>query len=290
MQHVDPGPPPPSLSSAKAEAERAALHEFYATPGNEHLPYEKGFSAYKGDGVRERLTEVFHGKCAYCETYYRATQPADIEHFRPKGGVTIDGTKLQPPGYWWLASDWSNLLPSCSDCNRPRQQDFPAGMPRTAGKANRFPVASERTRAAAPGQEARERRLLLHPYLDQPEEHLRFVTGTDTIRDGEVEPVRQANGRASKIGATSIEVYALQRLGLIEHRRTVLRELRAHLAHALQMRNAALRHPDDPQFVDGFRAAVADIARFTAPDHEYAAMCRQVVAEFTQVLFEEASP
>lgn len=290
MQHVDPSPPPPSLTSAKAEAERAALLSFYATLGNEKLPYTNGFTAYKGEGVREQLTEVFHGKCAYCETFYKATQPADIEHFRPKGGVTIEGSKLQPPGYWWLASDWTNLLPSCSDCNRPRRQDFPAGVPKTAGKANRFPVGSERTRAAKPGQESKERRLLLHPYLDQPQEHLHFVTGTGTIRDGEIEPSRLPSGRASKMGETSIEVYALQRLGLIERRRTVLRELRGHLTRAQELKDAAARHPEDATFVANFRAAVADIATFTALDHEYAAMCRQVIAEFATTLFKESPP
>ena len=178
MQHVDPGPPPDALNSDKAEEERAALRKFYGTPGNEKLPYAKGFQAYKGDGVRETLTKVFHGKCAYCETYYAAAQPADIEHFRPKGGVTIVGSKPQPPGYWWLASNWLNLLPSCIDCNRPRKQDFPAGIPKTAGKANRFPIGSERTRAVAEGDEAKERRLLLHPYLD----HRRRSCGSSPVR------------------------------------------------------------------------------------------------------------
>jgi len=290
VQHVDLGPPPPSLTTPKADAERAALRAFYSIPGNEKLPYDKGFTAYKGDGVREQLTEMFKGKCAYCETFYKATQPADIEHFRPKGGVTIKDTRPQPPGYWWLASEWSNLLPSCSDCNRPRRQDFPGGLPRTAGKANRFPLASEAKRAAAPGQEAKERRLLLHPSLDQPEEHLHFVSGAGTIRDGEIEPARLKSGRASKMGEASIEVYALQRLGLIERRRTVLRELNGHLTRALELKDAAIRHPNDRKFVDNFRAAVSDIVMFTAPEHEYAAMCRQVVAQFAITLFQEAPP
>lgn len=287
MQHVDPGPPPAALSSAKAAAERAALLEFYATPGNETLPYPKKFMAYQGPGVREALTEVFHGKCAYCETYYAAAQPADIEHFRPKGGVTISGSKPQPPGYWWLASDWTNLLPSCIDCNRPRKQDFPAGVPATAGKANRFPLGSERTRAAAPGGEKKERPLLLHPYLDRPEEYLRFVAGTDSIRDGEVEAVRSAAGRRNRRGQSSIEVYALNRLGLIEKRRAVLHKLVAHLRAAQDFKDAALRHPGDQRLRVAFAAAVADIARYTAPDQEYSAMCRQVVSEFAADLFRE---
>ena len=290
MQHVDPSPPPPSLTSAKAEAERAALLSFYATLGNEKLPYTNGFTAYKGEGVREQLTEVFHGKCAYCETFYKATQPADIEHFRPKGGVTIEGSKLQPPGYWWLASDWTNLLPSCSDCNRPRRQDFPAGVPKTAGKANRFPVGSERTRAAKPGQESKERRLLLHPYLDQPQEHLHFVTGTGTIRDGEIEPSRLPSGRASKMGETSIEVYALQRRGLVEKRGAVVRKLLGHLTAVKNLKEAAERHPEDQSLLDSFRAAVADVALYIDPEQEYSAMCLQIVAEYGAGMFRSQVP
>ena len=290
VQHVDPGPPPASLSSDRAEDERVALREFYKTPGNEKLPYAKGFRAYQGDGVRETLTKVFHGKCAYCETYYAAAQPADIEHFRPKGGVTIVGSKPEPPGYWWLASNWLNLLPSCIDCNRPRKQDFPAGIPATAGKANRFPLGSERTRAVAEGDEVKERRLLLHPYLDQPEEFLRFVTDTSSIRDGEVEAVKSPAGRPNKRGQTSIEVYALQRLGLIEKRRAVLRKLLAHLHSAQAFKDVVVRNPGDQQLVDAFRAAVADIALYIAPDQEYSGMCRQVVAEFATTLFHEAPP
>lgn len=290
MQHVEPGPPPAALSSARADAERAALLAFYATPGNQTLPYPKKFVAYQGAGVREALTEAFHGKCAYCETYYAAAQPADIEHFRPKGGVTTVGSTPQPPGYWWLASDWTNLLPSCIDCNRPRKQDFPAGIPTTAGKANRFPLGSERTRAVTPGGEKKERPLLLHPYKDHPEEFLRFVAGTGSIRDGEVEAVRSPAGRRNRRGQASIEVYALNRLGLIEKRRAVLHRLLAHLRAAQGFRDAAVRHPDDPALREAFAAAVADIARYTAPDQEYSAMCRQVVSEFATSLFRGPHP
>jgi uncharacterized protein (TIGR02646 family) len=290
MLHVEPPPAPPGLSTAKAEAERAALHAYYAIAANKNLPYAKGFHAYQADGVREALTAAFHGKCAYCETYYAATQPSDVEHFRPKGGVTIVGSKPVPPGYWWLASDWLNLLPSCIDCNRPRKQDFPAGMPKTAGKANRFPIGSERSRRFDPGAEAKERRLLLHPYLDDPEKHLRFVAGTDSIRDGEIEPTRSRSGRADRQGATSIEVYALQRRGLVEKRGAVVRKLLGHLTAVKNLMEAAERHPGDQSLLDSFRAAVKDVALYIAPDQEYAAMCRQIVAEYSAGMFRSQIP
>jgi len=83
------------------------------------------------------MENVFHRKCAYCERlisgYY-----GDAEHYRPKGTVTTgneDGSLERPtcevpdprrknklvtvnhPGYFWLAYDWRNLLPSCVFCN-----------------------------------------------------------------------------------------------------------------------------------------------------------------------------
>jgi uncharacterized protein (TIGR02646 family) len=284
VRHVDPPPPPPGLSSAKVVKERTALLEFYADPANATSAYPKGFKGYQTDGVREALTAAFNGKCAYCETNYAAAQPADVEHFRPKGGVTTVGSKPDPPGYWWLASEWLNLLPSCIDCNRPRGQDFPAGIPKTAGKANRFPLGSA-FRASAPGQEKQERRLLLHPYFDRPEKHLRFVTDSGTIRDGEIEPVRSPSGRASAKGKASIDVYALQRRGLVLKRQETLHKLLAFLRTIERAKRAAERNPNDALLVDDFRAAVAELKVFLSETGEYSAMCAQVVDEFRAGLF-----
>lgn len=285
MLHIDPPPPPPGLTSAKAVAERAALITFYATPGNEKLPYSKGFSAYSSDGVREALTAAFSGKCAYCESTYIATQPSDIEHYRPKGGISLDTSKPLPPGYWWLASEWTNLLPSCADCNRPRRQDFPAGLPKTAGKANKFPIATETKRAQKPGDEQNEPRLLLHPYFDHPEQHLRFVTDKGTIEDGEIRPVKSRRGTPSKLGEVSIEVYALQRLGLIETRRAMIRRLIGHLEVTSALRDAILKLPQDQKLREAFRAAVEALGNYVSATQPYSAMCRQIVAEFGNGMF-----
>lgn len=159
-------------------------------------PPEKAFSfgAYKGDDVRYALDALFHGKCAYCETRYDVGAPVDIEHFRPKGEVAdVPGH----PGYWWLAADWGNLLPSCIDCNRRRYQPTPETLTSQTGILERqrqsqsglrsiltgkdscFPVAGIRMSAEPPmGQLANamtmERALLLNPCTDMPSEHLQF--------------------------------------------------------------------------------------------------------------------
>ncbi len=114
----------------------------------------------------------------------RALRPVDVEHYRPKNAVA----DTEHEGYWWLAMDWTNLLPSCIDCNRKRNQKAPdptltnlvdlfdTDRDRTismkSGKGTTFPIADEVGRAefipfgAAPGNRntvENEQRLLLDP-------------------------------------------------------------------------------------------------------------------------------
>jgi hypothetical protein len=83
------------------------------------------------------MKHIFYKKCAYCERlisgYY-----GDAEHYRPKGAVTCSNgagdlvraacklpdarrpgkfVTVSHPGYFWLAYDWRNLMPSCVYCN-----------------------------------------------------------------------------------------------------------------------------------------------------------------------------
>src|SRR5690349_1720738 len=102
------------LPDGRTELE--AARRYYAT--NPPHPPCYPFKRYRQYAVCKALDELFHGKCAYCESVYRAVDALDIEHYRPKGGVTEDDDH---PGYWWLAGVWSNLLPSCPPCNQLRK-------------------------------------------------------------------------------------------------------------------------------------------------------------------------
>lgn len=133
----------------------------------------------------------FRGKCAYCECWITNLQHhGDVEHFRPKKGVTdLDGHPVFVPdgegdatiehrGYYWLAYDWRNLLPSCNGCNRASQvRDSATGEQRLVGKQNRFPVAGRR--AWKPDHAlAEEQPLLIHPVEEDPSAHLEVVIET----------------------------------------------------------------------------------------------------------------
>ena len=125
MRHIDRGGEagPAALDARDranlTELERARAHQGKAAKKRNGKKESFEFAAYKADEVKRRLEELFHGKCAYCETYYSASAPVDVEHYRPKGAVSEDD---KHPGYWWLAMAWDNLLPSCIDCNRKRKQ------------------------------------------------------------------------------------------------------------------------------------------------------------------------
>lgn len=263
-------PKPAALAGpgSRGERERAASLAFYADPAHAERTYS--FSAYKDDTVKQALNDLFHYKCAYCESSYAGTQPVDIEHFRPKGGVVHEG-RLRKPGYYWLAADWSNLLPSCIDCNRPRTQEFPDMDPELAGKANLFPLADENRRAAVPGDERRERRLLLDPCRDHPEKHLEFLT------DGNVRARRSGSGRQSDKGLASIETYGLRRRGLMHERAVCAERILFHVAQINRLLRLLDRMPGDADIEEMLEQEMVELRGFMDPRREYSGMAVQII-------------
>ncbi|MDU8419686.1 HNH endonuclease [Pseudomonas syringae Cit 7] len=231
------GSVPSNLESAnkggKTERDRARDHQLDTNPKKGSFTY----AGYKHDDVKRKLAALFHNKCAYCETFFSASAPVDIEHYRPKGSVADDPAH---PGYWWLAMSWDNLLPSCIDCNRKRKQYLPdastslkalydsstnAGMNLgKGGKQDSFPIRDSGKRLAAESYAyIDEEPLLLDPTRDDPREHLRF--SVDHTSPVSLVLAGSAPGRASDRGAMSIQTYGLNRLGLVQDRTRLLRRL-----------------------------------------------------------------
>ncbi|MGL4463110.1 MAG: retron system putative HNH endonuclease [Planctomycetia bacterium] len=63
---------------------------------------------YRHRQVKDALVDIFHGKCAYCESRILHVDYGHIEHFRPKAG---------PKGRLDLTFTWTNLLLACGVCN-----------------------------------------------------------------------------------------------------------------------------------------------------------------------------
>lgn len=100
--HEDTGEP---IRPAKGWFDRATGSRHTGPPGE----FKEGL--YGDPEVRACLLELFHYKCAYCES---RIEKCEVEHYRPKGRV--DGSAH--PGYYWLAYEWENLYPSCESCNK----------------------------------------------------------------------------------------------------------------------------------------------------------------------------
>jgi len=147
--------------------------------------------------LKWHLFYLFYGKCAYCESKPLATEGGDVEHYRPKAKVDEDENH---PGYYWLAYDERNLLPSCELCNRPGR-----------AKLTHFPVAGVHARDQA--HLPSEQPLLLNPYEENvdPFEHLEF---------NEVGSSQPHN--ASTRGAVSRDIYDLNRGFLKESRYQIM--------------------------------------------------------------------
>ena len=174
--------------------------------------YEFRRSIYACDSVKAALRELFYNKCAYCE-YSLIRADLDVDHFRPKGSVF---ECRDHPGYYWLAYDWQNLLPSCVLCNRRRRE--PARWPektrgRLAGKGDSFPLRHESDRAMSPEHEIeREDPLLIDPTLDDPFEHITF------------DPLGRAVPLTCK-GEVCIEVFNLNARDLYVERARIVEEM-----------------------------------------------------------------
>jgi hypothetical protein len=277
MIRVQPGPAPKSLAgrTSRGAIEHEAARKFFRLKANRELPYEN-FKAYKSDDVVKALNDRFAKKCAYCESIYAATAPVDVEHYRPKGGVEVDGA-LSKPGYYWLAAAWTNLLPSCIDCNRMRIHPFPDAEPALRGKANKFPIANPAKRARKPGLERHERRLLLHPCLDNPDEHLEF------IEEGAIRPAL-VRAKPSEMGRQSIAVYGLDRPALaMERQRLLIRieGLTMRIRRALEAGQAPGLDAAFRRFLDdSVRRDVAELKTYEGADQPYAGMARQFIRRF----------
>lgn len=217
----------------KEEHETLKAIAYYADQNNfkndQKLTDKKGpsFSVYRNPHLKDILKAITHGKCAYCEMDFLSNARADIEHFRPKGAINSfsneEDEKLIYPGYYWLAADWNNLLWSCQLCNR-RNKLGVATSPsevKSIGKKNRFPVHPPEKRIRDHNKDIKQEHevaLLIHPYYDDPEKHLRYFVDETKSNFGVITPFVDKNNKPDPKGKASIPTFALNRTDLVAKR------------------------------------------------------------------------
>jgi uncharacterized protein (TIGR02646 family) len=204
---------------SKADIELQKATDFYNNYNEGAKAYD--FKVYKNKDISEALHSLFKKKCAYCESFYLGVHPTDIEHFRPKARIQKEGEKgAISPGYWWLAADWNNLLPSCIDCNRKRGHALGGNLV-NLGKSDHFPIYPTSNGARTKGSEIHEIPLLINPCEENPLDHLTFIpVGERPI----AKPVSQAGVSRLKAKA-SIKYFGLNRPELVESRAKIYKLL-----------------------------------------------------------------
>lgn len=216
---------------------------------------------YKDSEVKMALEELFHNKCAYCESKPSADGPWDVEHYRPKGRVAESPNH---PGYYWLAYTWDNLLPSCVFCNQRKVDqplfDDPVALP-AAGKLDQFPLEDETGRAMTHDDLwENERPLLLHPCKDDPEKHFTYnIQGQILAKD--------TNDQRAK---GTIKICHLTRRRLRKERAERIKQTRK----ALEVLNAI-----DPANTVAKQVASEFIEMMIADNTLYAGVARAVVRD-----------
>jgi uncharacterized protein (TIGR02646 family) len=231
MIKIDRGtePVPPSLAGAgnPTDKQREKARRYYEADPTPTTAYP--FDKYKEPDVVDTLERLFHKKCAYCESSYAAVSKMDVEHYRPKGGVNECPTHK---GYWWLALDWNNLLPSCIDCNRCRGQKramlHQNGLvsvttePENTGKENSFPVDGGYFAMQSTDDYGLEIPLIINPCEIDPSEHLSWH-----LRDIAIPIIfaKNNNGVVDVKGESTVRILGLNRWGLVNERAEILQQL-----------------------------------------------------------------
>ncbi len=217
---------PRSLKSARAEKAYQEARRFFKTPrqSRQHKSHRFNNSVCTARDVQAALVKLFHGKCAFCESPTAAVGAIDMEHFRPKTGAIGLDQRSDPAHYWWLTYEWTNLYPACRVCNR--------------NKGARFPTARRRVAPEIFFSELREEGpLLLDPCEDQPEKHFVFdekgyvasIPPEPAILEREEHQLFGGHDR----GQTTIDVFGLNRSGLVQARRATASETKKEVSALL---------------------------------------------------------
>jgi uncharacterized protein (TIGR02646 family) len=259
---------PAQLDFIEDEKFKAKLEKEYNDAKTHFTAVQKdgkfGFECYKNPKIKSKLTELFHGKCAYCDTSLIHITAGDIEHFRPKSTY-----------WWWLASDWDNLLFACEKCNR-------------SGKNDAFPLLND----AKPisqyddpktlAEEDNKLRLLLNPCKENPELFFDYDDNAAIIRPKTTIGV---GTKEREMAENSIRVYNLQRHELVQEREKLLILLLAQIdstKKVIDSYNALTGETDQEKKFHELRMEkeLKKLLEYNKPNRSYLGLVRQILRKF----------
>lgn len=253
---------PPHLDQESAK--KQTLAAIAAQDGNMYV------RNYKHSSVKTALSEIYHHKCAYCESTITHSAPLQVEHYRPKANVDKKDLQIGEihKGYYWLGNEWSNLLLACQNCNGKgaKGNRFPITGIRLLNHPNdvaHYSILHEAMRAEIP--------LLLNPELEDPLDHL--YLDQDGFMHGK-----------SDCGNISIEVYNLNREGLRTRRQAIINQF----FRALNNQLVELLNPLEPLTPDQFQRQMNLVFKklFAGrkPSVEYSFVYTNIISNFDSIL------
>lgn len=214
--------------------------------------------------LKKWLSTISRDKCWYCEA--KSTRaPFDVDHFRPKLGITVDGiTLLNHNGYYWLAYEWWNFRLSCQRCNRPEKNAQSA----LHGKANEFPLQNEAHRCLLPVDALNaESPRLLDPCVEADCRLLAHGI------DGEVKPVAPEGSWEYQRADYTIKLLGLNEWNTPEDKRNRWQTLATLLT--------IVGNTPSP-------AVIAEIDKHLSHDHEYTSFFRSAIGTHRDKAWVEA--
>ena len=173
------------------------------------------------------------------------------------------------PGYYWLAATGRTCCLVVTTAIKIFRVN-PDGSRYKSWKGTWFPLEDETARASCEGEETRERPLLLHPYCDEPADHLEFLD------EGVVRARIGANGQPSRRGEETIDIFGLNRYGLPNARQFLLIRVKGALEDVLKAQREWLAHPDKDSAAN-HRQCIADLEQLLKPPQGYFAATGQVL-------------
>lgn len=293
---------------SKGELETIDALKFFSDQNNHKSTYRKvgtttvGYKIYSDNSVRDVLLDMFHGKCAYCESKITSIYNGDIEHFRPKGEIK-EATPTKP-GYYWLAAEWENLLFACPFCNQTNTHTIISNgilKETVLGKLHQFPLVSEQYRLKyTHGQiyfsdrntykqafdlEETER-LLLNPCKDSNiENYFEYKDSGVIIVNGNLtEPIDIF--RAEK----SIQVYALNRLALVQARREKIIQIKAQIKRTeesiINYNRYAKQSDEEKIWFEGImRKEMKILKRYKNINQEYSGLAKCIIRKYFEEIY-----
>lgn len=195
---------PHSLSRPHLRDARAELFRFLRRPADERRQRRAPLndSIFHDSELVRDVYDLFHGKCAYCESEVRGPV---IRHFRPlqfaEPANGIDTIHY----YAWLAFEWQNMLLACDMCEKAKNNLFPMQRGGRSTYLARYDDIREQ-----------EYPLLIDPCFDDPRRHLQFLADGSCIH------------RTDR-GAATIHILDLNRPDLLNGRREVIASWLNHL-------------------------------------------------------------